>query len=207
MRLRPPPRTKRLVEPRPPLPDPLPRGEREPEVTTMQQVTVISGVLGLMPVGRGRGQRRNLRRIGGVSVCDRGLALGDLDLGALAQFQRGWLLEGDPHRQDAGVGEAAGVFGADAAGDEGIGDLFDGAGPGAAGVAGGGDGGGAALWQRGMSYSSISASIRRRFRSTMLEQGRAQDDGLAGVRPSRETTTPSIGGPNAGAGEFGLDPR
>ena len=40
------PRTRRLVEPCPPLPGPLPQGEREPEVAVAVSVTMISTVLG-----------------------------------------------------------------------------------------------------------------------------------------------------------------
>src|SRR5208337_3784328 len=63
----------------------------------------------------------------------------DLHLDALAELERGWLLESDPHRQDAGVGRAAGVFGTDPAGDEAVGDFLDGSLPGLAGVAMSGD--------------------------------------------------------------------
>ena len=48
-------------------------------------------------------------------------------------------MEGDAHRQDAGVGRSARVLGTHAAGDDAIGDVFDRAPPGRLGVSLGGD--------------------------------------------------------------------
>src|SRR5208283_4858877 len=44
-------RTRRFVVPSPPLPNPLPQGEREPEIPSTKGVIAISTVLGLAPPG------------------------------------------------------------------------------------------------------------------------------------------------------------
>src|SRR5271157_3652136 len=106
----------------------------------------------------------------------------NLHLDALAELERGWLLESDAHRQDAGVGRAAGVFGTDPAGDEAVGDFLDGSLPGLAGVALGGDRDGTS-WLEARDVEGIDLGLDTQSGEIDdAEQGRAQIDSLAGVR-------------------------
>src|SRR5947208_4795400 len=69
-----PTRTRRLVEPYPPLPGPLPQGEREPEVAVAVPVTMISTVLPLSEChSSNRPKRASYRDLapenGSAAVC------------------------------------------------------------------------------------------------------------------------------------------
>src|SRR5271157_6336619 len=129
----------------------------------------------------------------------------NLHLDALAELERNGLLEGDANRQDAGVGRAAGVFGTDSAGDEAVGDFLDNSLPGLAGVALGSDRDGASGFAA-RDVKRIDLGLDTQSPEVDdPEQGRAQVDGLAGVRGACDDHAVDRR-PNARAGEFGLDP-
>src|SRR5436305_14652101 len=71
------PRTRRLVEPCPPLPGPLPQGEREPEIASTQRVTTVSTVLVLIApstyrTSKSHPARTRIRQAGRRCGCRRG---------------------------------------------------------------------------------------------------------------------------------------